>query len=138
MSAELLALRKLTHSPERPFVVVLGGAKVSDKLDVIESLLDQADAIIVGGAMAYTFELARGGQVGGSLVEPDLKDTAARILDAAEERGVKLLLPADSVCAQELTEGAPTRVFPSGAIPEGWLGLDVGPRAVEEFSQVIR
>ena len=138
MSAELQALRKLTDSPERPFVVVLGGAKVSDKLGVIESLLDQADAIIIGGAMAYTFELARGGQVGGSLVEPELTDTAARIMESAEQRGVNLLLPADSLCAQEIADGVETRVFPSGAIPDGWLGLDVGPQATEEFSEVLR
>ncbi|MFA7461202.1 MAG: phosphoglycerate kinase [Trueperaceae bacterium] len=137
MSAELTALRRLTDRPERPFVVVLGGAKVSDKLGVIESLLEQADAIIIGGAMAYTFELARGGRVGRSLVEPDLVDTAKRILDNAAERGVELLLPADSLCAQELAAGVETRVFPTGNIPADWLGLDVGPAAVEEFSRVL-
>ncbi len=137
MTAELQALKRLTDQPDRPFVVVLGGAKVSDKLGVIESLLSQADAIIIGGAMAYTFELAKGGSVGGSLVEPDLADTAERILASAEERGVKLLLPPDSVCAQSIAAGVETRVFPSGAIPDGWLGLDVGPRAVELFSREL-
>ena len=137
MTAELQALKRLTDQPERPFVVVLGGAKVSDKLGVIESLLSQADAIIIGGAMAYTFELAKGGSVGDSLVEPDLADTAERILASAEERGVKLLLPPDSVCAQSIAAGVETRVFPSGALPDGWLGLDVGPRAVELFSREL-
>lgn len=137
MSAELQALSRLTDAPERPFVVVLGGAKVSDKLRVIESLLDQADAIIIGGAMAYTFELARGGSVGGSLVEPDLTETAARILATAEQRGVRLLLPADSLCAQSLASGVQTRVYPSGAIPDGWLGLDVGPQATTDFAREL-
>lgn len=137
MTAELQALKKLTHEPDRPFVVVLGGAKVSDKLSVIESLLEQADAIIIGGAMAYTFELAKGGSVGGSLVEPDLATTAERIITTAEERGVKLLLPPDSLCAQSIAPGVETRVFPSGAIPDGWLGLDVGPQAIESFSREL-
>jgi len=137
MSRELEALRRLTHDPDRPFVVVLGGAKVSDKLGVIESLIEQADAIIIGGAMAYTFELAKGGRVGDSLVEPDLVETAARILETARERGVKLLLPADSLCAQRLESDAQTQVFPSGDIPDGWSGFDVGPRATEEFSELL-
>ncbi len=138
MAAELLALSRLTDAPERPFVVVLGGAKVSDKLSVIESLLTQADTIIIGGAMAYTFELAKGGTVGNSLVEPDLEDTARRILATAEARGVRVLLPADSVCAQQIATGVETRVFPSGAIPAGWMGLDVGPRAVSDFTGVLQ
>ncbi len=137
MSAELKALRQLTDDPERPFVVVLGGAKVSDKLGVIERLLHLADAIIIGGAMAYTFALARGGSVGGSLVEPDLTPTAARIIDTAAELGVELLLPVDSRCARSLSAGAETQVFPTDAIPEGWLGLDVGPQATGEFSHVL-
>lgn len=137
MAAELVALSRLTDSPERPFVVVLGGAKVSDKLGVIESLLGQADAIIIGGAMAYTFELAKGGSIGGSLVEPDLVDTAKRILETAAERGVRVLLPADSVCAQQLASGVETRTFPSGDIPDGWLGLDVGPQAVADFTREL-
>lgn len=137
MARELEALSRLRESPERPFVVVLGGAKVSDKLGVIESLLDQADAIIIGGAMAYTFELAKGGRVGGSLVEPDLVDTAKRILETAQERGVQLLLPADSLCAQELEADAETQVFPSNDIPDGWAGYDVGPQATEEFSALL-
>ncbi len=138
MTAELQALRRLTDSPERPFVVVLGGAKVSDKLGVIERLLDLADAVLIGGAMAYTFELARGGKVGGSLVEPDMLDTASRILTAAKEKGVRLVLPEDSVCAQRVEAGAPTEVHPTGAIPDGWLGLDIGPRAVKAFSEALQ
>lgn len=137
MARELEALSRLRESPERPFVVVLGGAKVSDKLGVIESLLEQADAILLGGAMAYTFELAQGGKVGGSLVEEELVDTARRIMETARERGVKLMLPVDSVCAEEVSADAETRVYPSGAIPEGWKGLDIGPQAAADFAQQL-
>lgn len=134
LTAEISALKRLTDSPEQPFVVVLGGAKVSDKLAVIESLLARAEAILVGGAMAYTFELAKGGQVGASLVEADLVETARRVMETAADRGVKLLLPVDSVCARRIAPHEETRVYGSGSIPDGWLGLDIGPRAVEQFS----
>jgi len=138
MAAELRALGRLVDEPERPCVVVLGGAKVSDKLGVLERLVELADAVLVGGAMAYTFELAKGGRVGASLVEPDVVDTAKRVLATAEARGVRLVLPADSVCAETLEAGAATAVHPSGAIPDGWMGLDIGPEAVAEFTASLQ
>lgn len=134
---EIAALDRLIDSPVKPFVVILGGAKVSDKLGVITSLLNQADAILVGGAMAYTFIRAQGGNVGGSLVEDDMLDTAANLMEQAKQRGVQLLLPVDSVCAAAVAEGQPTEVHPSDEIPDGMIGLDIGPEAIHEFSEII-
>lgn len=134
MLAELEALSRLVNEPQRPFVVVLGGAKVSDKLSVIEALLGLADKVLIGGAMAYTFIAAQGGEVGASLVEPELISTAQRLLEQAEQRGVKLVLPVDSVCAKEIAAGTTTTVYPSDAIPAGQMGLDIGPEAVERFT----
>lgn len=137
MTAELAALGKLVDAPERPFVVVLGGAKVSDKLAVIESLLTKADTIVVGGAMAYTFIKALGGEVGGSLVEDDMLGTAVDIMRRANSGGVALLLPSDSVCAERLEAGVSTSVLPSNEIPAGLKGLDIGPTAVDDFTSAL-
>ncbi|HET8985522.1 MAG TPA: phosphoglycerate kinase, partial [Trueperaceae bacterium] len=137
MTAELDALGALVDAPARPFVVVLGGAKVSDKLAVIESLLTKADTIVVGGAMAYTFIKARGGDVGDSLVEDDMLDTAVDVMRRAGASGVALLLPRDSVCAERLEPGVTTSLRPSDAIPDGLKGLDIGPTAVSDFSAAL-
>jgi phosphoglycerate kinase len=137
MTAELDALGTLVDAPARPFVVVLGGAKVSDKLAVIQSLLTKADTIVVGGAMAYTFIKALGGEVGASLVEDDMLDTAVDIMRRANASGVALLLPSDSVCAERLEAGVTTSVCPSDAIPDGLKGLDIGPTAVTDFSAAL-
>ena len=138
LTTELRALGRLIDEPTRPYVVILGGAKVSDKLAVIESLLDVADTVIVGGAMAYTFVKARGGWVGDSLVEDDMLDVASDILERAGRAGVDVLLPSDSVCADRLEPGVTTAVHPSDQIPAGLKGLDIGPRAVSEFSEAVR
>jgi phosphoglycerate kinase len=138
MEAELAVLSKLLESPEEPFVVILGGAKVSDKIGVIRSLLTRADELLIGGAMAYTFIKAQGGQVGDSLVEDDKLDEARDILRAAGEQGVRLLLPEDSVCAREIAAGAATETHPSDAIPEGMKGLDIGPEAIEAYRERLR
>ena len=138
LARENEVLSKLLVSPEKLFVVILGGAKVSDKISVIETMLNVADDIIIGGAMAYTFFKARGGQVGGSLVEDDKLDLARDLLDRAVEKRVTLYLPQDSVCAQAIEEGAETRVYPSDAIPDGWLGLDAGPEAVRSFQALLK
>lgn len=138
LTTELRALGRLIDEPSRPYVVILGGAKVSDKLAVIESLLDVADTVIVGGAMAYTFVKARGGSVGDSLVEDDMLDVASDILERAGRAGVDVLLPSDSVCADRLEPGVTTAVHPSDQIPAGLKGLDIGPRAVSEFSEAVR
>lgn len=137
MIGELRALGRLMDDPQRPYVVILGGAKVSDKLAVIESLLDRADSVIVGGAMAYTFIKAQGGDVGDSLVEDDMLDVARDIVQRAQGAGVDLLLPADSVCASAIEAGVATSVHPSDAIPGGLKGLDIGPRAVAEFTAAL-
>jgi len=138
MLREVEALSRLVDGPERPFVVVLGGAKVSDKLGVIESLLDSADALLVGGAMAYTFVAAQGGEVGDSLVEEDMYDTARDVLERAASADVPLRLPPDSVCAREPDPGAERSVHPSDAIPAGLKGLDIGPAAREAFAGALQ
>lgn len=137
LTEELTALGKLRDNPEKPFVVVIGGSKVSDKLGVITSLIDRADTILIGGAMAYTFIQAQGGQVGDSLVEPDMLETAKELLTKAAANGTEIVLPVDSVCAPAVEEGQPTEVHPSANIPAGLLGLDIGPEAVREFCHVI-
>ena len=138
MSKEIEALSRLSDAPARPFKVILGGAKVSDKLGVIESLLAQADAILIGGAMAYTFVKAAGGEVGDSLVEDEMLATASEIAKRAAERGVELLLPEDSVCAAEIADDAVTELHPSDAIPPGLKGLDIGPRATAAFVAALQ
>lgn len=137
LEAEITALDTLLHEPEKPFVVILGGAKVSDKLGVITSLLPIADTILIGGAMAYTFIKAQGGNVGHSLVETDMLDTAAKLLSDAQAAGVNIVLPSDSVCAPAVSADQPTEVHNSADIPNGLYGLDIGPRAVREFSHEI-
>ena len=137
MERELRALARLVEDPARPFTVVLGGAKVSDKLGVITKLLELADRVLVGGAMAYTFVKARGGHVGASLVEDDMLDTARDVLRKADARGVRFVLPSDSVCAEAIGPGAATAVHPSDAIPAGLMGLDIGPDAANTFAEAL-
>lgn len=137
---ELKFLGEWTSKPERPFVVILGGAKVSDKITVIDALLDRADTILIGGAMAYTFRLALGGHVGDSLSEPDKVETAKRALDKAKERGVKFLLPEDNLVSKELdfkggTLGE-TRIV-EGDIDDGWEGVDIGPKTIERYKAEV-
>ncbi len=137
MLSELEALGKLIEAPERPFSVVLGGAKVSDKLGVIENLLGLADKLLIGGAMAYTFVKARGGEVGASLVQEEMLPVAERLLARAEEAGVALVLPVDSRCAERIEQGVASSVHPSDAIPAGLMGLDIGPVAAAEFAAAL-
>ncbi len=137
LERELAVLGGLLEAPKRPFVVVLGGAKVSDKLDVITRLLEVADKVLIGGAMAFTFVKARGGHVGDSLVEDDKLDLALTLIAKAEERRVDLLLPSDAVCAAEISGDATTSVHPVDVIPPGERGLDIGPRTVEAFEAAL-
>lgn len=134
---ELEFLSEKLESPERPFLVVLGGKKVSDKIEVITALLEKADSFLVGGAMAYTFLKAQGHEVGDSLVEDDKLELALEILAKAKEKGVTFLLPVDSRLTQEFKEGAETRVSTpyrdGGSIEAGWEGIDIGDQAIEEF-----
>lgn len=133
LEKEIKVLSGLLESPQKPFKVIMGGAKVSDKIEVIENLLDKADELLIGGAMAYTFVKAQGGEVGKSLVEDDKLELARDLLERAKAKHVDILLPIDSLCSQEIAEGAETKVFPSAAIPEGWMGLDIGPEAISTY-----
>ncbi len=137
MQREVEVLSRLLEGPERPFVAILGGAKVSDKLDVIDALLDRVDALLVGGAMAFTFLAAQGAETGDSLVEADHLDTVRAALGRAEERGVVVVLPEDVVAAPEASAEAKKETVPADRIPRGRKGLDVGPRTVEEFTRVL-
>ncbi|TNC23039.1 phosphoglycerate kinase [Amycolatopsis alkalitolerans] len=132
--AELEVLGKLTGRPERPYVVVLGGSKVSDKLAVIEALLPKVDTLLIGGGMAFTFLAAQGHGVGKSLLEQDFVDTARKLLD---EHGDKIVVPSDVVVADRFAADAATDTVSAGAIPGEWMGLDVGPRTVEAFAAKI-
>lgn len=124
-------------APERPFVAILGGAKVSDKIGVITNLLDKVDSLLIGGAMAYTFSAAKGGKTGESRVEKDKIELAADLIKQAEKKGVKLYLPVDNVITQEFKADAASKVCKSGEIPDGWEGLDIGPETAKLFAQVI-
>jgi phosphoglycerate kinase len=138
MEGEVASAEKVLHSSEKPFVAIIGGAKVSDKILIIENLLERASDIIIGGGMAYTFMKARGGKIGNSLCEEDRLDTAREILKKALEKNVSIHLPEDSVIADKFDANANTQVCPSDAIPDGWMGLDIGPKAEGIFSEVIR
>ncbi|HEY6904441.1 MAG TPA: phosphoglycerate kinase [Candidatus Acidoferrales bacterium] len=136
MEKELAYLGKAISNPERPFVAVLGGAKVSDKIEVVQNLMKLADAMLIGGAMAYTFLKSQGLQVGRSLVEDDKLDLARGLLDEARQRNFRLLLPVDHVVA-ESPDSAETRTSDIANTPDGWMGLDVGPKTIKLFSSEI-
>jgi phosphoglycerate kinase len=135
LRSELDHLRSV-REPERPLLAILGGAKVSSKLAVMEALAPHADALAIGGAMTYTFLAAQGQPVGASLVEPECIDDARRVVAAAERAGRRLLLPSDHVVAQAVVAGAPTRVVER--IPDGWIGVDIGPRTASRYAQEAR
>ena len=124
-------------NPKRPLVAILGGSKVSSKIGVINNLLEIADTIIIGGGMAYTFSAAQGGKIGASMLEADWEDYAREMIAKAKEKGVKLLLPVDDVVADKFAADANSQVVPSGEIPEGWMGLDIGPKTVELYSAAV-
>jgi phosphoglycerate kinase len=134
---ELDVLRALTTDPKRPYAVVLGGSKVSDKLAVIQNLLGVVDRLLVGGGMCFTFLAAQGHGVGGSLLESDQLDAVRGMLATAKERGVQLLLPTDVVIAQEVSADATTRTVAATEIPDGWKGLDIGPESVAAFTKAL-
>ncbi len=132
---EIKYLSDVISNPERPFVAILGGAKVSDKINVIDNLLAICDQILIGGAMAYTFALAAGGRVGGSLVEPDKVDLAKSLLGKG---GDKLVLPVDSHCGDAFSADCNKQVFAAGEIPDEFQGLDIGPATAKKFGEIIR
>ncbi len=138
MQKEIDFLGNAVNNPERPFVAILGGAKVSSKISVIENLLDKVDTLIIGGGMSYTFSKAQGGSVGGSLLEADYCEYALNMLKKAEEKGVKLLLPVDTVIADDFSNSANSKVVKAGEIPDGWQGLDIGPDTVKIFCDAVQ
>jgi phosphoglycerate kinase len=137
MDAEVANAEKVMHSAERPFTAILGGAKVSDKILIIEMLLDRADNIIIGGGMAYTFLKAAGNQIGSSLCEDDRLELANELVKKAEAKGVKLLIPTDSVIADKFAADANTQTVDNTNIPIGWMGLDIADNSIATFSDVI-
>jgi phosphoglycerate kinase len=138
MKKEIEYLQKTVANPVRPFVAILGGAKVSGKIGVIENLKDKADKIIVGGAMAFTFIKARGQEVGNSLVETEMLEVAQRTRKSLRESNVKFYLPVDFVVAENMNDGAETKIVTSQEVPKGWVGLDIGPATVRLFSEAIQ
>ena len=138
MEAEVKSADKVMHNNEKPFTAIIGGAKVSDKILIIENLLERATDIIIGGGMAYTFLKARGGNIGASLCEDDRLQTALDILEKAKQKNVSIHLPETSVIADKFAADANTKDCPSDQIPDGWLGLDIGPKAVGIFSEIIK
>ena len=138
VARELEIMGGALENPKRPFVAVLGGAKVSDKIGVINNLLDKADTIIIGGGMAYTFAKAQGGSIGKSLCEPDKLDYALEMIEKAKKNGVKLLLPTDTVAADDFSNDAKRQVVSTMAIPESWEGMDIGPDTIKTFCGAVK
>ena len=138
MQKEIDFLGNAVNNPERPFVAILGGSKVSSKISVIENLLEKVDTLIIGGGMAYTFAKAQGGNVGKSLLEEDYLEYALNMIKKAEEKGVKLLLPQDTVIADEFSNDANTKVVATGDIDDGWMGLDIGPETAKLYAETVK
>jgi len=126
------------ENPQRPFVAILGGAKVKDKIGVINNLLNKVDTIIIGGGMSYTFSKALGGNIGNSLVDEERLDYALEVLELAKEKGVNIMLPVDNVAADDFSNDANQKICDAKDIPDGWEGLDIGPETIKAFSEVIK
>lgn len=137
MAHELESIHKLLNQTRKPFTAILGGAKVSGKIAIISNMMDKVDNLIIGGGMAYTFVKATGGSVGSSLVEQDRLETALQIIDEAKKKGVKLCIPTDTVIADAFSNEAHTKTCDIKSIPDGWMGLDIGPETEKEFAKVI-
>ena len=138
MQKEIDFLGNAVNNPERPFVAILGGAKVSSKISVINNLLDKVDTLIIGGGMAYTFAKAQGGTIGKSLCEDDYLQYALDMIEKAKEKGVKLLLPVDTKIGDDFSNDCNIQIVPTGAIPDGWEGLDIGPETEKIFADAVR
>ncbi len=138
IAGELNSLSKVLNEPKKPLCAIVGGAKVSSKIEVLQNLLDKCDEVIIGGGMAFTFIKAQGGKVGASLVEDDHIETAKAILMAAQDKGVLLYLPTDAVIADAFSDTANTDICPANAIPDGWMGLDIGPETIKIFSAAVK
>ena len=137
MQSEIDSAERVLNAPARPFTAIVGGAKVSDKILILERLIDSVDNLIIGGGMAYTFEKALGGNIGSSLCETDRLDNAAALVEKAKARGVKILLPKDSIIADRFAADANTQIAQSNAIPDGWMGLDIADEAISTFKTTI-
>ncbi|GAB3763932.1 phosphoglycerate kinase [Spirosoma pomorum] len=137
MQAELDNAKKILDEAERPFTAIMGGAKISDKILIIEKLLDKVDNLIIGGGMTYTFTKAQGGSIGKSLLEADKQGLALELLKKAEEKGVKIYMPVDNVCADDFSNDANRQIVATGQIPDGWEGLDIGPETIKLFTDVV-
>jgi phosphoglycerate kinase len=137
MAAELANAEKVLNGAAKPFTAIMGGAKVSDKIELIERLMDKVDNLIIGGGMAYTFAKAQGGHIGKSLVEEDKLDLANSLIEKAKAKGVNLLLPADSIIADNFSNDANTDTANNDNIKDGWMGLDIGPASIKAFSKVV-
>jgi phosphoglycerate kinase len=137
MESEVVSAEKVMHQSQKPFTAIIGGAKVSDKILIIENLLERATDIIIGGGMAYTFIKAEGGKIGNSLCEDDRLDTARDLLKKAEAKGVCIHLPSDSTIADKFAADANDSTAPSNNIPDGWMGLDIAENAIEQFTNII-
>lgn len=138
MQAEIENAQKILENFERPYTAIMGGAKISDKIMIIEKLLDKVDNLIIGGGMTYTFSKAQGGEIGKSLLEADKQELALQILKKAKEKGVNIILPVDNVIADDFSNDANTQVVKRGEIPAEWEGLDIGPETVKIFAEVVR
>jgi phosphoglycerate kinase len=137
MASELNNAGKVLNGAKKPFTAIMGGAKVSDKILLIEKLLDKVDNLLIGGGMAYTFARAQGGDTGKSLVEEVKLDLATELIEKAKKKGVNLVLPADSIIADQFAEDADAKEASNDSIPDGWMGLDIGPESIKEFKKVI-
>ncbi len=137
MESEITNANKVLHTPERPLVAITGGAKVSDKLLLLEKLIDFADTVIIGGGMAYTFFKAQGGTIGNSICEDDKLELALQLMEQAKKKNTKLLLPIDNIAADDFSPTANSQVVDSMSIPDGWEGLDIGPKSIEVFSKAV-
>ena len=138
VAKELAYIGGVLSNPKRPLVAILGGAKVSDKITVIDNLLNLVDTLIIGGGMAYTFMKAQGYEIGNSLLDKDGLDTALKVIEKAKEKGIALLLPVDNIIADDFSNDANTKVCGLGEIPAGWEGLDIGPKTLELFSEAVK
>ncbi len=137
MQAEIENANKIMNHAEHPFTAIMGGSKVSDKILIIEKLLDKVDNLIIGGGMTYTFVLAQGGKIGKSISEPDKTDLALSIIEKAKAKGINLYFPLDNLIADEFSNDANIKIAPKGEIPDGWQGLDIGPESIKVFEEVV-
>ncbi|MHA8072914.1 phosphoglycerate kinase [Aquirufa sp. HETE-40SA] len=137
MQAELDNAQKILEYSERPFTAIMGGSKISDKILIIERLLDKVDNLIIGGGMTYTFSLALGGKIGKSICEPDKVELAKQLIEKAKAKGVNLIMPLDNVCADDFNNNANRQTVERGCIPDGWEGLDIGPKSIALFQETI-